>query len=322
MSTAIYMTFVQADHRQRRLADDRLPHARTCKPFFGGTYFPPEDRYGLPGFRRCCSSPRRVGHAARRARQVRRRIDPSDRRQMQQLEPAEADAGGDGARSGAVGELAKRSFDPHARRLRRRAQFPGAGQPQLPLPLRRRSNDARSRRDMALHTLDAMAARRDPRPARRRVSPLLHRRAWFLPHFEKMLYDQRSSPAATSTPTRSPATRPTPTSPRDILDYVLRDLTGPDGQFLLRGRRRQRAAPRPSPKTKREGAFYVWRADEIEKRPRPEPAADLRIPLRRRRRRQRPRVRTRTGNSRPNVLSVAHTPEETAQAVQPDRRGR
>ena len=75
------------------------------------------------------------------------------------------------------------------RRLRRRAEV-------SPAPLisssccapsadRRRRGARRSR----TATLDGDGARRNVRPARRRLSPLLHRRAWLVPHFEKMLYD-------------------------------------------------------------------------------------------------------------------------------------
>ena len=51
----IYMDAVQAFDRARRLADDHVPHARG-EPFFGGTYFPPQDRHGLPAFKRVLAS--------------------------------------------------------------------------------------------------------------------------------------------------------------------------------------------------------------------------------------------------------------------------
>ncbi|MCL4403002.1 MAG: thioredoxin domain-containing protein, partial [Acidobacteria bacterium] len=47
----VYMTFVQAS-----TGGGGWPMSvwltPDLKPFFGGTYFPPEDRYGMPGFRR------------------------------------------------------------------------------------------------------------------------------------------------------------------------------------------------------------------------------------------------------------------------------
>ena len=48
----IYMNCVQMMTGPRRLADDGLPYRRTAEPFYGGTYFPPTDRHGMPSFRR------------------------------------------------------------------------------------------------------------------------------------------------------------------------------------------------------------------------------------------------------------------------------
>ena len=48
---AIYMTFVQATDRSRRLADERVSDAGPAKPFYGGTYFPKDAGNGLPAFR-------------------------------------------------------------------------------------------------------------------------------------------------------------------------------------------------------------------------------------------------------------------------------
>ena len=48
----IYQTaHAAADAALGRLAADDVPHARPATPFFAGTYFPKEGRYGLPGFR-------------------------------------------------------------------------------------------------------------------------------------------------------------------------------------------------------------------------------------------------------------------------------
>jgi uncharacterized protein YyaL (SSP411 family) len=49
---------------------------------------------------------------------------------------------------------------------------------------------------------------------------------------------------------------------RDILDYVLRDLTGPDGQFYC-AEDADSASGQSGDGHKREGAFYVWSSDEI-----------------------------------------------------------
>jgi hypothetical protein len=50
----VYMTFSPGPDRVGRLAHDRVPHAGR-QPFYGGTYFPPEPRHGLPSFRQVLS---------------------------------------------------------------------------------------------------------------------------------------------------------------------------------------------------------------------------------------------------------------------------
>ena len=52
------------------------------RPFFGGTYFPPEDRPGMPGFARLLDRHRRrVAQPARRPRRAGRAAAPGDRRE-------------------------------------------------------------------------------------------------------------------------------------------------------------------------------------------------------------------------------------------------
>ena len=65
---SIYMSAVTSCHdRARRLAHDRVPHSADGQPFYSGTYFPREPRYGMPSFRQI-SRPRvaeRLGEPAR-----------------------------------------------------------------------------------------------------------------------------------------------------------------------------------------------------------------------------------------------------------------
>ena len=85
---------------------------------------------------------------------------------------------------------------------------------------------------------------------------------WHVPHFEKMLYDKAQ--LATIVSRRLPGQRGSVHADvaRDILDYVLRDMTHPGWRLLFRRRRRQPSRCART-ETTAEGAFYVWTQDEI-----------------------------------------------------------
>ena len=86
---------------------------------------------------------------------------------------------------------------------------------------------------------------------------------WFVPHFEKMLYDQAQ--LATSYLEAFQITRDQSYAVvvREILDYVLRDMRDRDGGFYSAEDADSVIDP-ADPKTKGEGAFYIWKQAEIE----------------------------------------------------------
>ncbi len=224
------------------------------EPFFGGTYFPPEDRWGRPGFRTVLediatvwSSKRSsvVGAAAQVAAYLRGQ--------------GESDAGGDptparlrSAIAAAVDALKER-YDPH------RGGF--GGEPKFPTPhvisfMLRHAHRTGDREALAMvaHTLDAMAAG----GIHDHLGGGFHRYAtdagWLVPHFEKMLYDQAGLALAYTEAwliTREPRYAEVV---RGILDYVLRDLTHPDGGFY---------SAEDADSEGEEGRFYVWTHEEI-----------------------------------------------------------
>lgn len=96
-------------------------------------------------------------------------------------------------------------------------------------------------------------------------------RFWHVPHFEKMLYDQAQLASAYLTAfqiTHEPQYEKTA---RDILDYVLRDLSDPAGGFYS-AEDADSLVAHGNPEHA-EGAFYVWTADEIARVLGPERAA-------------------------------------------------
>ena len=154
--------------------------------FYGGTYFPPEDRYGRPSFRRVLREVARVWResperAAENARAVKARLAAYGR--------AESEPGAVSPRliDAAVEELAS-SFDFRYGGFGGAPKFPSAGALELLLDRSQEGGEPWVRR-MAVETLDAMARG----GIHDQLGGGFHRYAtdarWRIPHFEKMAYD-------------------------------------------------------------------------------------------------------------------------------------
>jgi uncharacterized protein YyaL (SSP411 family) len=231
------------------------------KPFFGGTYFPPDNRYGRPGFRAV------LEQLARAWSEDRVRVEESGANVVEQLKqyaasPAGAGEAGQGALDSAFYGF-RRMFDS------RLGGFGGA--PKFPRPsvhnfLLRYYAATKNEEalDMVLLTLREMAKG----GMNDQLGGGFHRYSvderWFVPHFEKMLYDQAQ--IATSYIEAFQITRDGQyaAAARDVFSYVQRDLTHPDGGFYS-AEDADSAADPEKPKEKREGAFYVWSREEIER---------------------------------------------------------
>ncbi|HSP67077.1 MAG TPA: thioredoxin domain-containing protein [Bryobacteraceae bacterium] len=233
------------------------------KPFFGGTYFPPDTRYGRPGFRTILES------LARAWRDERPRIEQSGAQVIEQLRHYGEAQNGSGGKPAAIGQHTldaafhafRRSFDA------RLGGFGGA--PKFPRPsvlnflLRYASATGNEdARDMVLVTLRAMARG----GMHDQLGGGFHRYSvdehWFVPHFEKMLYDQAQLAISYLEAYQITGDAQYADVARDVLDYVLRDLTHPEGGFY--SAEDADSAPDPArPKEKSEGAFYIWTRQEI-----------------------------------------------------------
>ncbi len=229
------------------------------KPFFGGTYFPPDTRYGRPGFRTILES------LARAWRDERDKIEQSGAQVIEQLR--QYSRGGEGR--GQVGQNALDSAF-HAFRRSFDARLGGfGGAPKFPRPsvlnflLRYgAANGNDEARDMVLVTLRAMAKG----GMHDQLGGGFHRYSvdenWFVPHFEKMLYDQAQLAISYLEAYQITGDAQYADVARDIFDYVLRDLAHPDGGFY--SAEDADSAPDPAhPKRKSEGAFYIWSYQEI-----------------------------------------------------------
>ncbi len=78
--------------------------------------------------------------------------------------------------------------------------------------------------------------------------------AWFLPHFEKMLYDQAMLAMAYTEAYQATGKKEYEETAREIFTYVLRDMTSPEGGFY---------SAEDADSEGVEGKFYVWTEKEI-----------------------------------------------------------
>jgi uncharacterized protein YyaL (SSP411 family) len=132
-------------------------------------------------------------------------------------------------------------------------KFPQAHMLQFLLRYWQRSREPRARQ-MAEATLDHMARG----GIHDQLGGGFHRYStdaeWRMPHFEKMLYDQAINAAAYLEAYQASGNRDDAAGARDIFAYVLRDLTAPGGGFY---------AAEDADSDGEEGRFYLWSREEL-----------------------------------------------------------
>ncbi len=236
------------------------------KPFYGGSYFPPEERYGLPGFKTILLSIVRFWKSDKKTLIDRSCSFFSSLDQFSRTNPT-ALPGEDEAQNKCF-EWLETNYD---------AQFGGfGGAPKFPRPVLLQFlfnyahyTENKKALRMALNTLKTMAKggihdhigvagqggggfARYSTDAR-----------WHVPHFEKMLYDNAQLAVSYLEAFQCSGNAFYKSVAQDIFNYVLCDITSPDGGFY--SAEDADSFEDGSDTIKKEGAFYLWSAEEVRK---------------------------------------------------------
>ncbi len=224
------------------------------RPFFGGTYFPPEPRHGMPAFGQVLQSLAEAFRAQRAA------IETNAAEIATQLGARPRGVASDLPNAATLGEA--------ARRLLRAADAEHGGfgaAPKFPTPTWLDAllaaadvlppEDARVALEHVVFTCREMARR----GLFDHVGGGFHRycvdAAWTIPHFEKMLYDQGQLLGTYAEAWRRRGDPELVWPLRETAAYLAREMTGAEGAFF---------ASQDADSEGEEGRFYVWTPSQLE----------------------------------------------------------
>lgn len=219
------------------------------KPFYGGTYFPPHDRHGLPSFRRVLLSVAKTWDEKREDVLLSSNEIATYLKQMTEVEPA-------GAR------LSQEAIDAAISRflLIFDRQFGGfGGAPKFPQAsalsfLLRKVKDNSELYDLLSFTLDKMAIGGIHDQIGGGFARYSVDRQWMVPHFEKMLYDNALLSRLYLEASLVYNNDYYKKVGKNVLDFVLRELTSDEGAFY---------SSLDADSEGEEGKFYVFTDKEI-----------------------------------------------------------
>ena len=220
-------------------------------PFYGGTYFPPEDRHGMPAF------PRLLQGVAEAYRGRRGEVVQAGQQLLEQMRQSERLRNSASLLTDAVLLSAYQSmaaeFDPREGGLERAPKFPQPMNWEFLLRYWKRSGSVQAL-DMVDLTLTKMARG----GMYDQIGGGFHRYSvdgqWLVPHFEKMLYDNAQLASLYLHGWLATGDAEFRRISEETLDYILREMTHASGGFF---------SAQDADSEGVEGKFFVWSPEEI-----------------------------------------------------------
>jgi uncharacterized protein YyaL (SSP411 family) len=221
------------------------------RPFFGGTYYPPADSRGMPGF------PRVLLSVSKAWEERRSEIERSAGEMVAQLDAATRIPASTGSLHEDLLESAARglvrSFDQTHGGFGPAPKFPHPMDLKVLLRQYRRRGDAQALHS-ARHTLEMMARGGIYDHLGGGFARYSTDERWLVPHFEKMLYDNALLAGVYLEAYQVAHDPDDARVARETIDYVLSRMTSPEGGFYT-------AEDADSEGV--EGKYYVWSLDEV-----------------------------------------------------------
>ncbi len=223
------------------------------KPFVAGTYFPPEPRYGRPSFLQILQQivnvwEKRRGDVLTSAEDLHAKLANHLERESTNALLAPA------VLTNAAAKF-KDEFDPQNGGFGGAPKFPRPSQPSFLLRYAVKKNDQEAL-NMVLITCEKMAAGGMNDQLGGGFARYSVDAKWLVPHFEKMLYDNAQL-AQLYLDAHLISKHPAPAQVvRDILHYLQRDMTHPEGGFY---------SAEDADSEGHEGKFYCWTKSELAK---------------------------------------------------------
>ena len=224
------------------------------KPFFGGTYFPPDTRHGRPSFLQLLEQI--AGLWREREMEICASADELHARlELLTARDTKSDFLLTPELLKRAAQMFKEAFDATNGGFGGAPKFPQPSIPTLVLRAAKRFGDDEAVK-MVLHTCDRMNAGGIHDQLGGGFARYAVDAEWLVPHFEKMLYDNAQLAQLYLDAFLVSGAAWHAEAVSDILDYVLRDMTHPAGGFY---------SAEDADSEGQEGKFYCWTHDELSK---------------------------------------------------------